>query len=1013
MDRSHGGCGWCGRSSPRFIWRLSVATRWMLNNFLLVLSLSCVGLSVASAGTQYLYDNLGHLVKAVNLDGSTIAYQYDASGNVASINRDNSNVLAIVGVSSSNVYVGASLTILGTGFNADSSQDTVTISGVTCAVTSAASGSLVVIVPTNAVTGSLVVTVGGMIANGSLTITILRPMISSFTPTVVNPGASVSLTGTNMNLVPGSTSVAIAGVVATFSSVSNTSITFAAPTVFGMTPITLNTPYGIATSSSALTVVPSSIGAASVSSYGSIAAGSSVQSISISSPSNLGVLEFTATAGQWSTFQVSSLSTVPSGGSVGYTIYTPSGVVFLSGVISAANTNIHLPVITAGGKYFIAFASGTNSSVQLQTQLLVNATPVLIADGSPLPRSTSTAGQQLQTSFSATAGQNLGLALSNLTTTGAYATMTVYKPDGTSLSSQSCTPANGGCVFTLRNLAVTGTYSVVVVPYNASTSMSFNLTLSQPVTGVLTAGGAAQSVNLVPGQYTLLNFTVTAGQTVSVPIASLATTPAGKSMNAYVYNAVGTQVTSANFAAANYTLNLSNLAAGTYTILIVPQYANITLATMQVSVLPAVSGVLQANGTSTNVSTVVPGQNVYYTFSATAGQNLGLALSNLATTGASVTMAVYKPDGTSLSSQSCTPANGGCVFTLRNLAATGTYSIVVTPYNASTSMSFNLTLSQPVTGTLTVGGTAQSVSLVPGQFTMLTFTATAGQTVAIPIASLVTTPAGKSMSAYVYNSTGTQLTSGNFTAANYTLNLSNLAVGTYTILIVPQYANITAATMQVSVLPGLTGVLQADGSSTSVSTVIAGQNAYYTFTATAGQNLGLGLSNLTTAGSYATMTVYKPSGVSLSTVTCPPAGGGCVMQMRNLAAGTYSVVVTPYDASTSMSFNFALSQPVTGTLTIGGAAQSVSLPVTGQYALLTFTITAGQAPTLAINALSTTPSGKTMDLNTYDASGSREMGASFSASRAFSLAGFPVGTHTLVIAPRPDARSTTMQVSLQ
>jgi hypothetical protein len=131
---------------------------------------------------------------------------------------------------------------------------------------------------------------------------------------------------------------------------------------------------------------------------------------------------------------------------------------------------------------------------------------------------------------------------------------------------------------------------------------------------------------------------------------------------------------------------------------------------------------------------------------------------------------------------------------LRNLPQTGTYTLVMDPVGQQT-MSFNVAASQAVTGTLTAG-TPQSVTLSqPGRYAVLSFTATAGETVALTFGSITTSPASQSVSVTVYNSSGTQVTGANSTTGT-TLNMTNLSAGTYTVVVIPNYA--ATASLQVS-----------------------------------------------------------------------------------------------------------------------------------------------------------------------------------------------------------------------
>jgi hypothetical protein len=329
--------------------------------------------------------------------------------------------------------------------------------------------------------------------------------------------------------------------------------------------------------------------------------------------------------------------------------------------------------------------------------------------------------------------------------------------------------------------------------------MSFNLTLSQDVSGAL-ALNTPLNLNLaVPGQNALVTFIVSAGQKIALNMGAVATTPTGKAVYAYVYNASGTQVASINAtSAASATANLPNLAAGTYSVMAAPQSA--ATATLQMTLANGLTATLPVDGsTSFALTTSVQGQYGYFTFAGTAGQNLGLGITNLVLTPSSVTSAnvfVDKPNGSNWQSGNCYPSNvPGCQISLSNLPVTGSYTVRVVPGGQAT-MSVNLTLSQDVSGALTMGTPANVNLAVPGQNALLTFTTTAVQTVALTLSAVATTPAGKMVYAYVYNASGTYIGSTN-TTSGITVNLTNLAAGTYSVLIAPQLA--ATATLQVKV----------------------------------------------------------------------------------------------------------------------------------------------------------------------------------------------------------------------
>ncbi|MBV6864040.1 hypothetical protein KWH50_20950 [Xanthomonas campestris pv. blepharidis] len=177
------------------------------------------------------------------------------------------------------------------------------------------------------------------------------------------------------------------------------------------------------------------------------------------------------------------------------------------------------------------------------------------------------------------------------------------------------------------------------------------------------------------------------------------------------------------------------------------------------------------------------------TFTATAGQNMGLALSDLVTPNTTnfAYLTVYRPDGNVLGSQYCYVNNNGCQTNLINLEA-GTYSVVITPpYDGDQTMSFKSTLSTDVTGTL-VADKVQTLTLGRrGQNGRLSFVGTAGQTVALQVAGQTTVPAGRGVYYTVYKPDGTAWNSAAPTSAT-TLNLPNLPMtGTYTVFVDPYY----------------------------------------------------------------------------------------------------------------------------------------------------------------------------------------------------------------------------------
>jgi YD repeat-containing protein len=966
-----------------------------------IFSLLTIGIPLQGlAGASYIYDELGRVVQATYTDGAVIVYRYDANGNISAILRQSASALSIADVSPTVVHAGSLVTITGTGFSATATENAVIVGGAVAAVSTASATTLTVIVPAGANSGPVTVNVGSATAISPRSIVVLRPAISSFAPTQVAPGAAITLNGANLNLVPG-TSVSIAGVNAAISSITNSRIVFAAPPASG--PIKVSTSYGAAFSTGSLITIPAAIGAANVIASVPLTPGSSA-SLNINQPNKYGVFTFDGTANQYLSLQISSQVRVPSNSSVTYKFYSPSHALLISGTLSASSPTIHLPRLPATGTYLVAF-SGTGT-LQIQADLEIDT--ALAIDGTSASFSTTLTNQSDRYTFEATAGQNVGIGIRALSLPSDYlAYVTVYKPDGAVLAGAlQCNENTTGCSFALRNLPVTGTYSIILKPATAPSTMSFRLTLSAPVQSAL-ALDTPQSVSLLEGQFTLMPFTVAAGQTVALNVGSLATDPVGKYVDLDVLDSSGNSIGGTWTTSSTMTLNLRNMAAGTYRVQVAPRHGHPT--TMQVTLASGVDSAVPADGTSTTFNTAVLNQNAYIKFSGTAGQNVGIGIRAISLPSDYLAYAtVYKPDGAVLAGAlQCNEGNGGCSFALQNLPVTGTYSIVLVPATAPSTMSFRLTLSAPVQSALALD-TPQSVSLLEGQFTLMPFTVAAGQTVALNVGSLATDPVGKYVDLDVLDSSGNSISGASTNSSTMTLNLRNMAAGTYRVKVKPQ--NGQPATMQLTLASGVDSAVAVDGTSTTFNTTVLNQYAYITFAGTAGQNVGIGIRALSLPSDYsAYVTVYKPDGAVLAgALQCSESNGGCSFAPLNLpATGTYSIILRPATAPSTMSFRITLSPPYTTPITLG-TPQSVTL-TEGQFVWSSFTLAATQNVAATLSSYVTSPAGGGRTITVRNASGT-SVGST--TGTTLSITNLAAGTYTLLITPT-NGVSATMTMNVQ
>jgi YD repeat-containing protein len=729
-----------------------------------------------------------------------------------------------------------------------------------------------------------------------------------------------------------------------------------------------------------------------------------------------GFYSFTASAGQSLALYVGSISTTPANQTVTATVYNSAGTVVGN---SSGTTNLTVNLLgLAADTYTVVVVPAYGAIGTMQVTLAPGLAGALTV-GNAVSEAASVPGQIGYFSFVGTAGQNLSIGISNLTLTPTspnWNYLYVYNPDGTLLGYSYCgaLPTYPGCDLTMTNLPQSGTYTVKVVPPGQQT-MSFTLGLSQDAGGALSPSTTPTSLSLpIVGENGFYSFTASAGQSLALYIGSISTTPANQTVTATVYNSAGTVVGSGS-GMTNLTVNLLGLpSADTYTVVVVPTYG--AISTMQVTLAPGLGGALSAGNAVSEVASV-PGEDGYFTFVGTAGQNLSIGISNLTLTPTSPNWSylyVYNPDGTLLGYSYCgaLPTYPGCDLTMTNLPQSGTYTVKVVPPGQQT-MSFTLGLSQDAGGALTPSTTPTSLSLpIVGENGFYSFTASAGQSLALYIGSISTTPANQTVTATVYNSAGTVVGSASGTT-NFTINLLGLAAGTYTAVIVPAYGAIS--TMQVTLAPGLAGALSAGNAVSEVASV-PGEDGNFTFVATAGQNLSIGISNLTltpTSSNWSYLYVYKPDGTLLGYSYCGalPTYPGCDLTMTNLPqSGTYTVKVVPPGQQT-MSFTLGLSQDAGGALTPSTTPTSLSLPIVGENGFYSFTASAGQSLALYVGSISTTPANQTVTATVYNSAGTVVGSGSGTTNFTINLFGLAAGTYTAVIVPAYGA-TATMQVTL-
>jgi hypothetical protein len=338
------------------------------------------------------------------------------------------------------------------------------------------------------------------------------------------------------------------------------------------------------------------------------------------------------------------------------------------------------------------------------------------------------------------------------------------------------------------------------------------------------------------------------------------------------------------------------------------------------------------------------------------------------------------------------------------LPTVGTYSIVIDPQGAATG-SATLTLYDvppDAGGPITPGGASvPATTTVPGQNVRLTFNGTAGQRVSMTITSVSFSSATASLIA----PDGSQVGGGVFFGQGLDafMDARTLpATGTYAIVVDPPGAATGSATFRLyDVPPDVSGAIAPGGTPARVDMGTPGQNAKLTFSGTAGQRVSLNVSQSSLSQAY--VSIQNPDGSMLVNNTLF-ATTPAFVDVRTLpATGTYTITVDPQGATTGGATLTLYDVPpdATGTLTIGGPSQAISVTTPGQNARLTFTGAAGQSITLKMSAISISfgyasilkPDGPTLVPNTIFGSFDRTITATLPTA----------GTYTIVIDPQGNA----------
>lgn len=373
-------------------------------------------------------------------------------------------------------------------------------------------------------------------------------------------------------------------------------------------------------------------------------------------------------------------------------LLNPDGSLLLAPVSVTTSGRFLDAVLTTAGTYSLRIdpvGTATGSMTATLTTVPADVTGSILPDGSPVTVSITSAGQNAHLTFTGAAGQRVSLRLTSVTI--ATSTVTILKPDGTSLATTTVT-TSGGFIDT-NVLATSGTYTIVVNPTGAAIG---NMTLTlydvpSDLTGTITPGGPPVTVSIgTVGQNAKLTFTGSIAQRISLRVSSVTLA----SVTVSILGPTGVPISGGTITVGTSGgfIDLKTLQAnGSHTVSVNPATSNTGSLTLTLYAVPLdATATVTVDGPAAPVTVDTPGQNAAVTFDGTIGQSVTVRL-----TGNSIgtfTVKLLRPDNTTMTS--ATSSASSFNLTAQTIGITGPYCITIDPVTTNV-------------GTITVAVTTQ------------------------------------------------------------------------------------------------------------------------------------------------------------------------------------------------------------------------------------------------------------------------------------------------------------------
>ncbi|MCR6627675.1 MAG: IPT/TIG domain-containing protein [Pseudoxanthomonas sp.] len=690
-----------------------------------------------------------------------------------------------------------------------------------------------------------------------------------------------------------------------------------------------------------------------------------VQAVSLNRVGQNGRLQFAAVAGERLEIRVQSQTTLPAATHVYYSVYKPDGSFVISRSTSTPAA-LHIESAPLSGTYELVVDPSIGARTELSVELVEPVTETILIGGPSIASYAPLPGQVVELKFDASAGQNLGLGVSNVQVTGPsgpYIFATVYGPGGTYLFGQGSCWAGNGCDLNFTTSSA-GEHLIRFSTFVTNGSLAFTATLSEDLEESLVSGERSTLKLDRHGKNGRASFSAAVGETLLLQIAS------SQYGDAYyrVYRPDGQLLTTIRSSSVK-TLELAGLPmTGDYLIFIDPVYGR--SMTTHLTIDDQVLADMAPNGVGISHPQGVPGEGGYFSFSAQAGDSLGLGISELQMGSdpyASSTVTVLSEAGAYIDSTPCYANQGGCDFDLQGLSG-GVYHVFVDP-GSNMPVGFKATLSSELTEAL-APNTPQTISIQrDGQDARLSFSAAANESLAIRITGLTTSHSSGQANFMLTDPNGDAIMSESFSLGRtiYLTDYYPSISGVYELHFDPEYG--ATANLQVTLLEDIS--LSTSGPSRAFTSAGMGDIGMFELSIGTGERLTLDVGSIVTTGttSAARLRLYRPDGSYVSK-QCAASATECSYDLSTYGVGLHRLEVEPpTNGAGTVSFLATLSNEAQDSLQ-DNVPELMNIARPGQSARYEFAVVAGVSLTMVISDIQTSPSGRTLKYTVRNPNGS-------------------------------------------